>query len=91
MHKHIGKSRENAVDSVEQRRDEKEGEFKRLGDTREHRGQSRREEKSADELSLFGTRRAVDGERRRGQTEDHKGEFSRHKSRCFHREPSGGS
>ena len=78
---HVGGACERDLHGEERGGDEEEGELDRLGDAREHRGQSRREKKTARDLLLFGTRTAVHGERRARQAEDHEDELAREVAR----------
>ena len=62
--------RENRVQQIKQRRDEKEGEFQRLRDAAEHRRDRRGYQESCRLLALFRLGAGVDGERRARQAED---------------------
>ena len=62
--------RENRVQQIKQRRDEKEGEFQRLRDAAEHRRDRRGYQESRRLLALFRLGAGVDGERRARQAED---------------------
>ena len=78
---HVGGACERDLHGEERGCDEEEGELDRLGDAREHRGQSRREQEAARDLLLLGTRTAVHSERRARQAEDHEDELAREVAR----------